>query len=412
MSSFKPSGPFARQGQAKKQYSKSWTMDHLITIISIDPVAHKITAENHMGEKAVYQIDKSAFERGQRGGYSDKRAGNRIDQYMAKEFPVGHRVVAEKATKTVFKAEGGMPVYDTNWIHNATQQDPCKLFRAILTVTKKHDAERIGSVQRWDPVAYRAGNKEFVNYFMEALEADFKKYESGVKTPMRGFQLRAIKKDGNNVICFDSSKPFGFLKNEGDDGQVYYSPISKAVFIDYCKQYTKYLSKSYPNFKEEGCQVEIMTFTSYVASRDSASMTWKKDFEPICKMVNRVSKQSADDEEGYIGRNTGVEGILELTGDNDRVVNKQMVLEPRDIAQRIYCNNSLWDVRTMVKSADGLNVRLDESIKVDVIRDDQIVSMKEVEAEQNSFPNPVFPDTSTDTERDPFADIDEFDPFA
>lgn len=417
MSFFKPAGPFARQstGGTKQYSSKKYPSDHLVTIQSIDPVAHKVVAMNSDGKVNVYQINAAAFARGQiKAGYVAKRAGNRIDEFMAKDFPVGHKVVVEKAVETQFKAAGGLKVFEGNWIHNATQQDESKLFTGLFTVTRKKDVNRLASIQRWDEQAHRVGDKEFIISFAEKLEIDYAEFLAGKKLPRRGFQLRTMKKDGDQYVCIDSTEPFNNIKIASEDGEAQYTPITRDFLVGICKQYKDYLVESYPTLKEDGCVIEIMTFISYFASKESSEMTWEKDWMSIAKMTERVSKRSADDN-GYNGRNTGVRGILELTADDDKIVNKQMILCPRDIAQRFYANNSLWDVRTMVDSFDGCKVRLADYLKVEVAKnyDNQDVKYKVetlVELPKSKFPDTSWPADAD--ESDPFAGSDESDPFA
>lgn len=359
--------PFQRK-QSSGQTYKPRAYDHLVTVESIDAEKHEIHGTNQMGKSAIYKISMDAYNRCggagavQKGGA--KFLGHLIDGKMKEAIKPGHKIVLEKAVSVTRNNS----IYESTRVINATAQEPNKLFCGLFSGVRKD--ERMMAVQHWQEKAMLLSDKEALASFCTTLEKNFAEHASGKNVPFVGFQVRALRPNGDEMICFDSTRPYDYLPAKRDEeGNVIskMTPINKTVFVKMIKEYRDYLIASYPDFKETGCSVDVLTFTGFKASDMSAHMALKSEFSSMSKLVSRKSKISHDDEEGYMGRNMAARGILELTPDQ-RVVNPgdTVTRTIRNIAQKLHVNSYIGDVREMVETADGKRVKLDPSIKVEL----------------------------------------------
>lgn len=364
------SNPFARTGGSKEFKPKP--ADHLVSVLSYDVANHIMVGTNQMGKVAAYKIEFAAYERCEKSSRNyqggAKFMGHRIDGKMAAELPAGTKVMVERATYTSkAKHVDGSPInmYEATRIIASTAQESEKLYCGLFSAVRKE--QRVLSVQSWQDKAFSAKDGESIKAFAAQLDADFQAQEAGERIVFRGFQLRALKKVGEEYVCFDSTMPYDFIPGEkSESGEVIrkMTPLSKSKFIEICKDYQRYLLESYPTFKEEGGTLDVLTYKSFLASELSKDMNLGSEYSALSKLTNRKSRASFDDEGGYTGKNVAVRGIIALTEDKQIIENKQLRFETRNLVQKLLANNYQGDVREMVLAFDGAKVKLDESIKV------------------------------------------------
>jgi hypothetical protein len=366
---FNKSNPFARSqslgygGSSKKPFNPP-TFDHLVTVESFDFEKHTITGTNHMGKRGVYRIGSEAFARGEKSQYkSAKFMGHRIDEKMAEHIKPGHKIVMERS-KWISNGKDGVNHYESTRVINSTAQDSNKLFNGLFSAQKYE--QRIVSVQHWDKQAFSVADKEKLAAFVAELDSVYKKVEAGEHVPYRGFQIRAMREGDDGWVCFDSTLPYDYTagtKDESGNVLTKAMPISRDVFIRLCKEYQQYLLETYPTFKEDGCKLDIMTFTNFKASNMSRAMALGHEFSALNRITKVMSKQSSDDEEGYNSRNMAAWGIIELTEDEMVREGRNVTFKDRNLVQKLHVNNYIGDTRTMVLAFDGRKVRLADELK-------------------------------------------------
>ena len=363
--------PFKKAGFPDKKNFNPKSMDHLVVVDKVDAAAGIIYGKNHLGVQAKYKIapeiiaKRSGFKKVEDGKFS----GHTIND--AAIFDAGTYLVMEKA-KWVSNDEDGKS-YVTTWVHQGNVSSPDKIFPAIMTARGNKEG-KITVINVWDNKSINCSDKDAVSALAERIETVFKTKIEDRNTPSIGFQLRALKsgvdQDGKVcMVCFDSSAPIDQVRVNGEEeNRATFSPITKASFVESCNNYASKLKERHPTFTADNSQIEILVFTTHIASKYSKSfeISEKFKFDPKLKMISRVSKRYPDDADGYTGSNVAVKGIFVFT--EDKFDMKTKTLTKMNIANKIYVNNTLYDARSIIDSSLGLRVITDPSIAV-VIKD-------------------------------------------
>lgn len=363
-----------KTGGSSGGFKRARPADHLIEILAYDLENHVIKGRNHLGNEAYYKIGMDAYTRCERSSANYKGGakwlGHRIDDKMAAHLKVGRRVVIEQAVFTHKK--DGLSCYEGNQVINSTSQAPHKLFTGLFTASKYEN--RVNRVQHWADQAFQLSDKEKLAEFVKKMEENRKSQEAGELTPYWGFMVRAMRKEGDKWLCFDSTTAFESTPAPADEnGKSKYLQINKDDMLALLKEYREYLTKSYAEMDMKWT-VDILTFRSYKASSMSTDMEIKKNSFSYMMLVDAMGKTSADDAEGFVGMNAAVAGIVEITKDEiivDEVDETKTTVKKRDLVQKLHANNWISDIRRRVKAFDGTEVELMAGLEAKKPMDDK-----------------------------------------
>lgn len=349
---------------------KARATDHLVRILEYRDGEHSILGSNHFGELAEYRIEPAAFERHEAKARARDMGperqppffGHSIDAFMASALPPGRKIVMERAA-FVSERPDGPALYEASRVLNPSTQDEDKLVVGLFTALRARGESRLEAVQRWSLKSISAFDAQGMEAIAARLEADRRTEPEAGYSPRQGFQLRLLRPgEGGGWTCIDSSFPVDYeLARQAPGTPPAIARLGRRRFERLAAQYIEEAGALFPHWRDEGCVVDVATHVEYLASSSSAHMSTKLPGSPLSKMSARLSKRRAEDGKGYMGRNIGVFGILELTRDiADR--GDEQVRAARHLAKRLHANNSRGDIREMVAAFDGGPVRLAEAL--------------------------------------------------
>lgn len=384
--SYKPQGA-SLPGHFKKSVNTSFKQqprDRLVVIDSYDIPNKTIKAtELDTDRKIEVQINPEKLSVRTRSA-TDKWNGNVIDERMEKFLPVGSTIILD-ACETVKKIKKGnteLSQMICNWIVNPPEQSPEKTFKACYTVNSYN--ERIVGFQVWDKKAINPASDEGeveINELSEKLDQiniDFKQNLRPVGIGVRFRTLVASAEKEGEYEVVDTSPPFDWIRAEEDgEGNIIKEghPLDREHLEMYLNGYLDYVFGSETDEPDaprgliaDGVvpdktkmTVEVLTYKAYAAAPMSEKMSIKNSRHPLARLANVVLKFGQNDEQGYIGKNWGVDGIICLTGD-ESPKNRGDEWKQRNLVSNAFTNGYSANILSLIRSADDKKVFVHPSL--------------------------------------------------
>ncbi len=304
--------------------------------------------------------------------------GHLINEDMAKEHPVGTRLILEGSIpvgRPVKRDDNEYMQIQARYISAPSDPSPEKARRAIITGEAYE--RRFSSVQEWSPRALDIQDNEAeVHELFAQMDAVRAEDAAGKKPVGLGILLRAIvplsneereaaKRDGREGPAYeviDKTEAFHWVSPKRDENGNKVAeghPMGSAEGTELIGEYLDYLNEKFPDGSfgpDRDFRVEVLHFKNYKASIKSKFMA-VPDRGPLASLVTTPTKCAQDDDKFTFGRNWAVNGILCLTRDVAPEKKGDDWVE-RNMADRVFAEGYRADVASMVLSADGSKVRL------------------------------------------------------
>ena len=388
--SFKPQGA-SLPAKFKKANTNSNTFrqrpkDRLCVVDGFNTEAGIILAtEVDTNRKIEAKINPDKTSASANRTIADKWSGDRIDERMEKFIDVSHRIVLEacQTEKNLQRNGQDVSLMRANWISTTPDPSPEKSFYGIYTVNAFED--RVVGVQHWEAKSINPSTEEGEAAILdlgERMDKVLKEFHAGEYPVALGVQFRTLVKvendrDGNPIYeVVDSSPPFDWIRAEKDaDGTVIKAghPLDREHLEGYLDGYLDYVYGSQnqdqegaePGLiargiiaadKEESMVVEVMPYRAFQAAPLSKDMALRNERTPLYRLSNVMTKYGQQDENGYVGKNWAVDGIVVLTSDQ-APKNKTESWRPRNLVTRVYTNGFTGNVHSLVKAFDGGRAR-------------------------------------------------------
>lgn len=335
-------------------------------IVTKDGEHKVITLEAHIEQEAIERNNASAKSKGLEDTVKFK--GHLIDEKMAKDIPVGSKIVLEKSKilKKIAKDKEEYFIASAQRVINVPNPEPEKCFEGLFTVSAWEN--RIRFVQHWHDRAIDSLNTDALEGLKEQMEQAVATYgttehEKAVITPSVGIQLRAVMAytDPQNPdvkgMVIDTSGALDWIPEIKDNsGQVVSKghPLDAENFDNYLQGYTAHVEENFPSTGDTVIRVEVCPYFNYIASPMSQTLQLKDNrYDPVTQMATCKTRLSQDPESVVIGKNWAVKGIIQVSGDRMVREGKKVDFVPTFYVNKLHANNIKGHVHSWVNDANG-----------------------------------------------------------
>lgn len=353
------------------------------------------------------------------GGASDKKwSGNRIDEHMAEEVPVGSWVMLESSLDTARSLRGKESIQEVQvrWVKNITEPREDKIMRGPITGKGYRGAMQ--SFQNWWDKANRTErnadtfdraiavtDQESINEFAAMLDETAVKFANKEYPLRRGFQFRVVKVveeptegSGNRpgrpgrAIPLNFSVQIDYISEEGatngeghlpsgEEFKGFINDYIEYVWGDYGRQPGEegYVDPASPEYRQpaiavedlESCQIEIVTYGFYKAgdTKYNDRLAYEEP-EPgqipsALYTLTHSECRWTEDEDPVMGKNLAILSYLQLVPDT--VDKKTRAWVENRMVRQLYTNGPRMHVHSFVKTSTGATVTMKDS-PLDIIR--------------------------------------------
>lgn len=329
-------------------------------------------------------------------------SGNIIDQRMQEHIPVGSPVALEscETEKKISKPDGDVYIMQCGWVSSPPDPAPNKSFTSTLTINQ-HEG-RVVSVQSWKHTVFDAveGQKPWENqkgYWSidpssengekdiellgKAMDQINAAYANSERVIGLGVQFSTLVQNGTDrdgkpsYEAVDLSPPFDWIRAERDgDGNIIKSghPLTSEYLEQYLEGYLDYVYGSQDQSDENAepglvalgvieenkeIKVEAVVYRALQGAPMSDRLELRNERTPLYRLSNVMTKFGQQDENSYVGKNWGFDGICFLTSD-EAPKNRGDQWKARNLVTRLLTNGYNAHVRSMVPASDGGSVRV------------------------------------------------------
>ena len=413
--SFKPKGaslPARFKRSNDNQNFRQYPRSRLVVVDSYD-LANKTMRVTQVSDGRKFQVYINPEKVALGTQSTVKYNGNSIDEKMSLSIPVGSRCALE-ATKVEKKIKIGnedVSVLVANWVRNVKSQEPHKSFAGWFSVSSYDN--RIVSIQYANP-EYRKAIRPSTDEGVKELEELCAKMDNILEQYKReeypinlGVCFRTMVKiderknqNGELVPVYqvvDTTPPFDWQSDEVDaEGRVIQegSPLSGSYVEDQLSKYFDYVygsedqssPEAYPGLVASGVispdqkpVIEVEVYSSYVASRMNDRLDISNVRNPLYSLANVMTKYSLNDEQGYVGKNWMVDGVVILS-DDKAPETKGGEWKNRNIVVDLLIDGPRKNSHTIYEAADGGIVEVHPGL-------DRVLEPRELAAKNDSKPS-------------------------